>query len=89
MDTTKRLINVTAQDIANGVRKSTDHCPIALAAIRRCGFSPNEVCVMGEGNLDTYFAWTYAARKKVDSFIKRFDAGKPVKPFKFYAQRSS
>lgn len=68
-------IEVTADDIARGTRKSCSCCPIALALARCTG-----LVVSVESD------WVYFMPdlpQTAVEFIKTFDAGKPVQPFSF------
>lgn len=74
---TTSTIYVTPDDIEIGVRRNALHCPVANA-MKRHWPSPavgNEYC------------WPTDAAVKLpmsaQRFTERFDAGKPVKPFKF------
>ena len=62
-------IEVTQDDIDNGVRHSTEKCPIALAATRALG---GPILVHADGSGD-----------EIDKFIIAFDKGEPVSPFVF------
>lgn len=71
-------IDVTAEDIVNGVRGVAFACPIARA-VKRMGSSQVYVaygcleCDEGEGFLP----------KSASDFVDRFDEGLPVSPFSF------
>lgn len=83
----KILLEVTRDDIDNGMRSSADTCPIALALIREVkkitNNEPYEVEV--DGSFSFYVGWTkYNARKpykELEQFVKRFDAEDYVAPF--------
>jgi hypothetical protein len=73
------IIEVTQQDIDNGVQCSSVRCPIALAAQRQIGCRWVSV---GPNHLDT-------GHKRVPlpanarAFEYAFDLGDPVQPFSF------
>ena len=72
------LIEVTEEDIKKGIPRDDYFCPITLA-ISRCSDKIPAV----------YNFWIvidgkkYPHTKKLIQFIADFDAGKPVKPFRF------
>lgn len=75
-------IKVTQEDIAKGIPEDEGSCPVALA-LKHAGMMDVEV------SLERAEAW-YGRRlfnvelpSKARRFIKRFDAGKLVKPFSF------
>lgn len=74
----KKLIEVTEEDIKNGVRSIVDSCPIALAAHRQF---KSKVIVTGPtirlgGAL-------VALPMEARVFIRNFDDRCPVQPFSF------
>ena len=79
------LIDVTAQDIRDGLQNACKECPIALAA-KRAGIDDPSV----GANLD---GWTGTVEDRAGKtaplpaaalrFISRFDAGQPVEPLSF------
>ncbi len=75
-------IEVTQEDIANGIRHSSCKCPIALAVNRalRAGVNVgNDSFVLYRpSRISTIFL-----PENASSFIKKFDAGSSVEPFKF------
>jgi len=74
-------INVTADDIANGVHKDCERCPVALAVKRATG------CVNCDVTADTIYATgmpVFTTPRSVQEFIARFDREYPVQPFSFY-----
>lgn len=83
----KILLEVTRDDIDNGIRSSASTCPIALALIREVrkitNDEPYEVEV--DGSFSFYLDnQKYNARKsyiELDEFVKRFDAEDYVAPF--------
>jgi len=83
----RHLIEVTKQDIKNGVPCNPWCCPIANAVcrhfkIKNDNSSPVSVAsnVRVKGDVDTYYKLSRAANR----FIDRFDKGHKVAPFKFY-----
>jgi len=74
------LVEVTAEDIANGTRASCANCPVARAVHRALG-SPANVGLFEIWANDPFrqVKTTRAVRK----FICDFDDGKPVAPFSF------
>ena len=79
------LVEVTKKDIAIGIPKSRYACPVALA-VRRATKTPRsefqQVEVTSEGVCHGFVKFTRASRR-VKRFIKRFDDGEAVEPFKF------
>lgn len=80
-------INVTEDHIARGRQGAPNSCPVALALKETSSDFANVVVSPSwffSKNKD--FKITYEATnlpKKVQQFIKKFDTGKPVKPFSF------
>lgn len=80
------IINVTQQDIDQGVRATCSFCPVALAMNREIKKPPLRIDVTRE-------AWCFTLRGNpaglnffpvsVRDFIAHFDAGRPVTPFSF------
>ena len=77
-------IDVTARDIAKGVKNDIDQCSVARAArrvFRRSlnvdGFTIN----IGDGFLSEYRELSLPKRAR--NWIHKFDSGKTVKPFSF------
>lgn len=76
-------ISVSAKDIRAGKRTSPEFCPIALATQRKLGAKTTV------GSQDIYIysnarrAKRYYVPPAVRKFIGDFDAGRPVKPFRF------
>jgi nitrate/TMAO reductase-like tetraheme cytochrome c subunit len=83
-------ITVTQKDIDKGLKSSCYECPIAHALKRkvknkiRYGFAVNADFI--DLTKDNKW-WIYALPKKAQTFIKRFDDGKPVKPFTFEIEK--
>jgi hypothetical protein len=73
------FIEVTQDDINNGVRHSTCDCPIARAATRAFGI-PTQVgyVSMCPAGFDAVYIPPVAS-----DFISMFDMGVPVQPFPF------
>jgi len=89
--TTKRItVEITPDDIREGVYRSGDTCPIALAFRRRLNV-PAPCVTVCTFTLDAGFRdregrplfATFALPKKASAFIKAFDQGHPVRPFSF------
>jgi hypothetical protein len=74
-------VRVTKTGIKRGLRKDGSSCPIARA-LHRCGMKSVSVC-----HRRIEYGWSLQhevrAPAKARRFIRRFDAGKPVKPFTF------
>src|SRR5438270_5862557 len=70
------IIEVTAEDIANGKKSSISDCPIALA-LHRAGFPNATVGAWSMMNGEGFDAHP----EGVSQFIARFDGGEPVEPF--------
>jgi hypothetical protein len=75
----KIRISVTAKDIAAGARNDCTACPIALA-MRRAGLSEPWA---RPGNLFWERDRSAETPDVAADFMKRFDDGEPVKPFRF------
>ena len=75
-------VEVTAQDIADGKRRISTRCPIALAA-RRALECDVRACW---GILELPEGRSAGMTKKCNTFIRRFDSGETVKPFSFTVQ---
>jgi hypothetical protein len=80
----KMKIEVTAEDIKNGIRTLKCDCPVALA-LKRAGLREPIV------NCDKVFFFPKLHSpqdirplpKKVTAFIRKFDDNRPVQPFSF------
>lgn len=67
------LIEVTKNDIKNGITHDCEYCPVARA--------------LNNNNILTTFDQLFLSKncpRSVHRFVARFDSGKLVKPFKFY-----
>ena len=73
-------INVLQRDIANGVSRNPERCPIALATNRRLKHSGVTACFEGIGTDD---GTIYAVSRDVEQFMTDFDEGRPVQPSRF------
>jgi len=75
-------ITVTQEDIDNGIRGSSSHCPIALAARRVKGF---EDAILDAYEMTSY-SYSLPVSASVSTFIRSFDFMGPtaVKPSTFY-----
>ena len=84
-------INVTQKHIQKGRKSDCGQCPIALAILDTFGdritnvnVGDNRVINFEEKVLNGDMNYlTCQASKKINSFIDKFDDGKPVKPFNF------
>ena len=74
------VLTVTAEDIATGVARDSEFCPIANAASRRF---PDYywVEVAGEGMTAGGLDWV--ATERTAQFIERFDEGRAVQPGRY------
>ena len=77
----KKIINITAKDIKNGKRQDCSACPIALAATRAFKIKMGCGAMILSG--DEVKTPNYYLPIKAMRFIKDFDGGKTVAPFKF------
>ena len=71
-------VQVTKQDIKNGMPKEGDKCPIAKA-VRRCTGTHRAVFV-DESSIEIG-AVEYSLPASAKAFVRAFDKGKPVSPF--------
>jgi hypothetical protein len=85
------IIQVTQKDIDKGLKSSCYECPIALAFKRKV---KNQILFGYAVNYESIDHFTkdnkwyiYALPKKAQTFIKRFDGGKPVEPFTFEIEK--
>jgi len=77
----KLSVTVTRDDIRLGKTYDECNCPIARAIKRQ--YKTKAVCVRGDdGNID---GREVLFPKAAETFIRRFDLGRPVKPFTFLA----
>jgi hypothetical protein len=80
-------VNVTAEDIRNGVREASRRCPIARAINRTLNVEDGvEVC---EFHIQTDDDTMFSMPAEATRFVEDFDHGKPVEPFEFTARRIS
>jgi len=79
----KLKLEVTEQDILDGVKKNSACCPIALAVKRAFpDWQEVEVCNEGIKVLDSLnTSWLTGEIEKVTDFTEFFDAGVPMEPF--------
>lgn len=77
------LIEVTAEDIAEGVPKDDCECPVARAIKRATGLRTS-VAELGI-SVNCYYPDSVEVRTpdEVREFVTRFDAGSGVEPFSF------
>ncbi len=83
-------IKVTLKDIEEGYRGSCYDCPIALAFRREVKTTSITGLSVGAARILHREAYTwnaYTLPKKAQTFVKRFDDGKPVKPFTFEIEK--
>lgn len=81
------LVEVTHEDIANGVRCCQDSCPVAHAIARTLGNYRSVYVgleVMSWARTSGDIANQQETPVRVQRFIRRFDTHKPVEPFKFF-----
>ena len=79
-------IKVTQKDIEEGYRGSCHDCPVALAFKREVKTAFEIGLSVGAERIlhREVHEWdTYTLPKRAQTFIKRFDNGKPVEPFTF------
>lgn len=79
----KKKIEVTQEDIKNGIRESANTCPIALAVTRAYGgrvLVNSGVIIWDNG---TGRPQIFSFPENVRQFIINFDKGLQVKPFEF------
>ena len=76
-------VDVTAQDIAAGLAKNCQRCPVALA-LGRAGRDDYAAVVEIDFrlHLELQSRWI-AAPQEVVEFVERFDAGLRCEPFRF------
>ncbi len=74
-------IEVTADDIANGIKSSCTGCPIALAT-KRAIIDPFQYVAV-EDNCMSVGRTDYRLPKVAADFVADFDADQSVKPFVF------
>lgn len=79
----RKLIKVTKKHINNGEMGSPWLCPIADALMET--IQSNNVCVASRITIDNN---DYKLPRSAERFIRRFDEGKPVKPFNFFLVES-
>lgn len=78
-------INVTAEDIENGVALSCKHCPVSVALRRISGayWAHTDQTEIRIGKNDVLKSDSYPTPKEVKEFITAFDRDKEVAPFTF------
>lgn len=82
----RTLVKVKKKHIQNGCKLTMDSCPVSLAI---CDASDDFSFVKTTGSVISVSMREQMnelidAPRSVTRFVKRFDAGKPVKPFNFY-----
>ena len=83
-------IKVTQKDIEEGFRGSCYDCPIARAFKREVKPTSHIQLNVGAERIlhREVYSWdSYTLPEKAQTFIKRFDDGKPVKPFTFEIEK--
>ena len=79
----KKTVSVTEDHIKNGLRFMCGKCPVALAVSEHTG----RKALVGSHTLDfadnDFMYFKPVLPRSVRRFIKRFDRGLSVKPFKF------
>lgn len=79
-------IEVTEQDIADGIAGQCDRCPIAIAIARACAADTSVRVGPALAGISAARMFGTAFVKLPESaqdFIFRFDAARPVEPFSF------
>ena len=76
-----KTITVTKADIKEGIRFSSQSCPVAKALNRACP-SKRDYWSVGPVTM-SFYPRKFKTPSDVQRFIKAFDAGKRVKPFSF------
>lgn len=79
------LIQVTQEDIDNGIIGSGHSCPIALAVKRATGYGYVSVSVQGVvyGEHPDGKVFSIEADENIEKFVLYFDEEIPVEPFSF------
>ena len=73
-------VNVTSTDIANGISRRQEECPVALALTRRF---KNNYCKVNNSYVFVTEVGVIKPPQKVKEFIQKFDDEEEVKPFRF------
>ena len=79
-------VEVTAEDIAKGLRRNACGCPVALAAQRACPVFEGKLRVIRIGmtfGIGTRGINDVILPDDAADFVRSFDDGRPVKPFTF------
>jgi hypothetical protein len=80
----RRLVEVKAEHIKKGHKRSGTSCPVAIAIVRGCGFHDGvHVDQTGVYDRSAFYKLAVVPRS-VKRFIHNFDSNKTVKPFRFY-----
>lgn len=80
----RRLISVTAKDIAKGIRKNCETCPIARALSRAFQTPDVGVGIAALVAKCRVLRLSPSDRARVQFFILGFDMGERVDQFRFY-----
>ena len=87
LETPKEIeVKVIQEDIDNGDKKATGHCPIARALIRKGWEDVHVDNYSSVVELD-FQRYTYKYTERVDDFINAFDQGYSVRPTTFILVR--
>jgi hypothetical protein len=79
-------IEVTEADITRGIRRKPGSCPIAHAANRVISAPCSAWPTWGKAGPRLVGDYDYDLPRSAYRFMRAFDAGKPVKPFTFFAK---
>ncbi len=74
------LIDITWEDIANGMRKESGRCPIALAMKRQTGGGYVSVSPCTVYTYIKQVTKLYILADNASQFVEHFDVGEIVKP---------
>ena len=76
------LITVKRSDIRRGKQSDPEQCPIALALVRTDSALNGESVSISDERARIGWNW-YNLPRSARRFVKRFDSGKKVAPFRF------
>lgn len=84
-------IEVTADDIQNGIRSDNCECAVARALKRIPGVQPSAWVEFGAASIEydldgQVYDLTLTFPPEATEFIQAFDCGDPVRPFTFTAE---
>lgn len=85
----KIIVNVTAADISLGQRADCEYCPVASALSRKINRNVKVFSTAFGYRQPRTHRWIFDVPlpEKVSDFINAFDAGRPVRPFRFTINR--